>query len=161
MLQYGVLATAFGLLVTTASAADPPSASQPKLSDDARKFMSYCNEQMEKDYQNEVLIIRGHAQQVPDEIASDQEATKRILHERWLTAKKFVRGILIPRSRKRLIAYISKYSPAEIQKLNELTQIRRRSEAESKRVLEIQDDLGKIEDEVLKEVPESRFPKFK
>jgi hypothetical protein len=114
---------------------------------------------MEKDYQNEVLI-RGHATRVPDEIASDQEATKRILHERWLTAKKFVRGVLIPRSRKRLIAYVGKYSPGEIREINDLHAKHPHSDAESKRLVAIQDDLEKIEDGVLREIPESKLPKF-
>jgi hypothetical protein len=160
VLRSSVLVAAFSLFVAADSMADPPSPPPPRLSDDARKFMSYCNKQMERDYEGEVLI-RGHAQSFPDGTdLSDQQAVKHIISKRGLVAKKFFRDILVPHSRKRLIAYVGKYSPDEIRKLNELMPLRRRSEGEGKRVLAIQEDLEKIEDEVLKEVPDSRFPKF-
>jgi hypothetical protein len=163
MLRHAALIVVLGLLVATATATDQPTkASPPNLSDDAKKFIAYCNQQMEKDYRGEVLQ-RGHAMRgLPTRIDPfDQKAVKRLLDEQWRATNKFVRGYLVPRSRKRLIAYIDKHSPSELRKLNELTTLDRRlTKAEDARILEIQDSLIKIEDAVLKEIPEKRFPKF-
>ncbi len=79
----------------------------------------------------------------------------------WQPLRKFARGYLIPRSRSRLIVYVGKYSPSELRELNELTTVDRRlTEAEGKRFSRVTNDLIKIEDAVLGEIPKSKFPNF-
>lgn len=152
MVRYGVLAAAFCLLVTTVSMADPP-----KLSNDHRKLIAKYTEIMEKDYQLLVAMRGGNPP-----LGLEGPAFKAWIKKRGDLALKFSKKEAMPRSRKRLVAFIGGMSTADLRRRNEvmnkpLTDL---SDQERKEVDAWLDRIEKIEDAVLQEIPESKFPKF-